>query len=153
MPILDDLKDAYLRGELPQTPLITRLMDAIGKTIVELSCKRGDRIYLIRDYWSKKENKFVKKVCTTHFISYLIYPDNSARILYNITADSSWHEIDNLYFDLKAARAELERSGNGVSLEEIEYGNDITEDFCDWCEENINHTLCHRRDGQKEELR
>jgi hypothetical protein len=85
------------------------LMDAKGKTVIELPAQRDQRVYLIRDYYSKKENKYIKKVCTTHFISYLIYPENPARILYNITASSSWHEIDNLYFDLKTARDALER--------------------------------------------
>jgi hypothetical protein len=91
------------------------LMDEINNTVVGLSVQRGQRIYLIRFYWSKKENKSVRRVCTTHFISYLIYPESPARILYNITADSSWHEIDNLYFDLKTARDALER-GKGNEL-------------------------------------
>jgi hypothetical protein len=89
--------------------LLPELMDAVGKTVIELPAQRDQRVYLIRDYYSKKENKYIKKVCTTHFISYLIYPESPARILYNITADSSWHEIGNLYFDLKTARDALER--------------------------------------------
>ena len=78
-------------------------------TFIELPAQRDQHVYLIRDYYSKKENKYIEKVCTTHFISYLIYPENPVRILYNITADSSWHEIGNLYFDLKTARDALER--------------------------------------------
>jgi hypothetical protein len=80
-----------------------RLKRMSNPYFVELLCKRGDRVYLIKDYWSKKENKSIKKVCTTHLIGYLIYPETPVRILYNITDDSSWHEINNLYVDRKSA--------------------------------------------------
>jgi hypothetical protein len=109
--ILKQMQSAYLMGDNAAIfNMLPDLMDSVGKTVVELSYQRGQRIYLIKDYWPKKENKSVKRVCTTHFISYLIYPENPVRILYNITADSSWHEIDNLYFNLKTAREALEKS-------------------------------------------
>jgi hypothetical protein len=108
--ILDRLQSAVAANNVARVmSLMPELMDAIGKTIFETPCKRNDRVYLIKDYWSEKEHKYIKKVCTTHFISYLIYPESPVRILYNITADSSWHEIGNLYFDLKTAHDALER--------------------------------------------
>lgn len=42
-------------------------------------------------------------------------------------------EIDN-YFIEKGYDIELLRSGNGRSLEELEYGNDIIDKFCNWIE-------------------
>ena len=40
----------------------------------------------------------------------------------------------NQWFDDQGIDQEIIRSGNGVSLEEIEYGNDITDEFCEWFE-------------------
>lgn len=42
-------------------------------------------------------------------------------------------EVDE-YFENKGIRSTQLRSGNGISLEEIEYGNDVTEQFCTWLE-------------------
>lgn len=32
---------------------------------------------------------------------------------------------------------EAYRAGNGISLEELEYGNDITDEFVQWAEEDF----------------
>jgi hypothetical protein len=42
-------------------------------------------------------------------------------------------EIDNYFEENKYDIEEL-RSGDGISLEELEYGNDVTDQFCDWFE-------------------
>lgn len=42
-------------------------------------------------------------------------------------------EIDN-YFVKNGYDIEKLRSGSGVSLEELEYGNDITDEFCEFVE-------------------
>ena len=44
-------------------------------------------------------------------------------------------EIDD-YFIGKGFEIKDLRSGNGRSLEELEYGNDITDDFCEWLEKH-----------------
>ncbi len=43
------------------------------------------------------------------------------------------HEIDDYFID-KGYDIEDLRSGDGKSLEELEYGNDVTDKFCDWIE-------------------
>jgi hypothetical protein len=44
-------------------------------------------------------------------------------------------EVDN-YFEKKGIDVEELRSGDGISLEELEYGTDITDQFVEWFEEN-----------------
>ena len=45
-------------------------------------------------------------------------------------------EIDE-YLQAKGAPPEVYRTGNGVSLEELEYGNDVTDEFVRWAEEGF----------------
>lgn len=35
------------------------------------------------------------------------------------------------------------RCGNGCSLEEFEYGNDVTDEFVEWIEEKLNSSFSH----------
>jgi hypothetical protein len=43
------------------------------------------------------------------------------------------NEIDNYFIEQGYDIMSL-RSGDGISLEELEYGNDITVEFCNWFE-------------------
>lgn len=45
-------------------------------------------------------------------------------------------EIDG-FLQSKGISPEVYRTGNGVSLEELEYGNDVTEQFVEWAEEGF----------------
>jgi len=47
-------------------------------------------------------------------------------------------EIDD-YFINKGYDIDLLRSGNGESLDELDYGNDITDQFCEWFENKFNN--------------
>lgn len=42
-------------------------------------------------------------------------------------------EVDN-WFANKGYDNEYLRSGDGISLDELDYGNDITDEFCEWIE-------------------
>jgi hypothetical protein len=44
-------------------------------------------------------------------------------------------EVDN-YFIEQGFEIEDLRSGNGVSLEELDLGNDVTDAFCEWFEKH-----------------
>jgi hypothetical protein len=44
-------------------------------------------------------------------------------------------QIDNYFID-KGYNIESLRSGDGISLEELDYGNDMTNEFCEWIENN-----------------
>lgn len=47
-------------------------------------------------------------------------------------------EVDQWFANQKIDE-DIIRSGDGISLEEIEYGNDVTEEFCKWFEnQNFN---------------
>ena len=43
------------------------------------------------------------------------------------------YDIDN-YFIENGYDIELLRSGDGMSLDELDYGNDVTDEFCEWLE-------------------
>lgn len=45
-------------------------------------------------------------------------------------------EIDE-YLESRGVSPEVYRAGNGISLEELEYGNDITDEFVRWAEEGF----------------
>ena len=49
-------------------------------------------------------------------------------------------EVD-AWFEDKGINSEDIRSGDGFSLEEIEYGNDVTDKFCEWFENQYNNEL------------
>ena len=59
-------------------------------------------------------------------------------------ADNLMQEIDE-YFESKLLSSEkfnneglsVARCGNGISLEELEYGNDITDEFVAWAERDF----------------
>ena len=51
----------------------------------------------------------------------------------NNQAEQISREIDD-YFIGKGFDIELLRSGDGRGLEELDYGNDATDEFCDWFE-------------------
>lgn len=51
------------------------------------------------------------------------------------TANELSKELDD-WFDKHGFDIEKLRCGNGISLEELDYGNDVTDELCDWIEEN-----------------
>ena len=52
------------------------------------------------------------------------------------TASKIMAGID-MYLTSKGADPEVYRVGNGISLDELEYGNDITDEFCAWAERDF----------------
>lgn len=79
--------------------------------LIKLSYKCGDPIYLLREKWSDKEMKYITVIFCTHLESYLIFPEYSdTRILIKCTADSSWHEINEIY----PTRQEAEQALKGI---------------------------------------
>lgn len=51
------------------------------------------------------------------------------------TANELIKELDD-WFDKYGFDIEKLRCGNGISLEELNYGNDVTDELCDWIERN-----------------
>lgn len=51
------------------------------------------------------------------------------------TANELSKELDD-WFDKYGFDIEKLRCGNGISLEELNYGNDVTDELCDWIERN-----------------
>lgn len=52
-------------------------------------------------------------------------------------ASETMKEIDD-YLLSKGISPDVYRSGNGISLEEIEYGNDVTDAFVAWAAEDFD---------------
>ena len=53
-----------------------------------------------------------------------------------VKAARTMGEIDE-YLQSRGVSPEVYRAGNGISLEELEYGNDITDEFVRWAEEGF----------------
>jgi hypothetical protein len=60
---------------------------------------------------------------------------NKMRRAANLTSKVTelMREVDDYFIDRGYNIEEL-RSENGISLEELEYGNDVTDQFCEWFE-------------------
>jgi hypothetical protein len=80
---------------------------------ITLRYKRGDTIYNIRRVWREKEQRYVPTVRCTKFVCYLIYPEESARILYKCAATESWLDGGNLYPTRKSALKAIDKAGGG----------------------------------------
>ena len=72
---------------------------------VTLPYKRGDRIYIV-------DNQVRGSIRTTQFESYLIYPENLTRVLVKCTANSGWHNIENVYHSRAEAEESLKNAKN-----------------------------------------
>jgi len=69
---------------------------------VELPFRRGDRIYVV--------DRCVRgAIRSTRLESYLIYAENPVRVLVKCTANSSWHELKNVYATHAEAKAALDK--------------------------------------------
>lgn len=51
------------------------------------------------------------------------------------TANELSRELDS-WLEKQGFDIEKLRCGNGISLEELNYGNDVTDELCDWIENN-----------------
>lgn len=95
-----------------ETQELAKEAKAEDRLLVLLPCKRGDRIYNIRQAWDSKEKKHVNKIRCTRFECYSIYPEDPIRIYYKCAASSSWIEIENLYLTREEAKKALETGGD-----------------------------------------
>ncbi len=71
---------------------------------IELPFHRGDRIYIV-------DNRVRGSIRVTRLESYLVYAENPVRVLVKCTANSSWHELKNVYATRKKAEAALAEKG------------------------------------------
>lgn len=53
-----------------------------------------------------------------------------------VKASELMQEID-AYMESKGISPEVYRNGCGISLEELEYGNDVTDEFVRWAEKDF----------------
>lgn len=72
--------------------------------VPELPFHRGDRIYII-------DNCVKGSIRVTRLESYLVYPENPVRVLVKCTANSSWHELKNVYATREGAETALAEKG------------------------------------------
>lgn len=77
---------------------------------------------------------------------------NKMRKLANLTTSARElaYDIDNYFID-KGLDIETLRRGNGISLDELDYGNDITDLFVKWAERDFDDEAWNYERGNNNE--
>lgn len=95
LPHKESSKDpANLRHDMAYLEMVMAALELMQKKeqgqVVELLYRRKDRIYIL-------DEKVRGLIRATRLESYLIYSENPLRIYVKCTANSSWHDIKNVY--------------------------------------------------------